>query len=144
LFRFHFFFFLFDSFFKFFKLPIEVLKSTFQVDLSDRNKQNLEDIRNQVERENNNHWESHVISSLLILYEISKANKIVIHQNDEELIILLPKVNILWVRLEPAHVNYHKDTKEIGTEDLEVTELLKEDKYGCKDQDPCYTDKRLK
>jgi hypothetical protein len=52
------------------------------------------------------------------------------HQDDENLIVLLPIVNIISVRLEPANVNYYKDTQEIGEEELKVSELLKEDKRG--------------
>ncbi len=132
-FSFDFFLFLFDSFFKFFKLLFEVLNSKNQVNLFHQNKQDLGDICNQVEREKCNHWFSHIISSCLNLYEISKANKMIIHQHDEDLIVLLPKVNILLVRLEPANVNYHEDTQKVAAENLEVTELLKENKYGCKD-----------
>jgi hypothetical protein len=52
------------------------------------------------------------------------------HQDDENLIVLLPIVNIISVRLEPANKNYYKDTQEIGEEELKVSELLKEDKRG--------------
>ena len=70
----------------------------------------MRDVANQVKRDKGNHWESHDISSEFILDEICKANQMVVHQNDEDFIVLLPKVNILSVGLEPADVNNHENT----------------------------------
>ena len=55
------------------------------------------------------------------------------HQDYENLIVLLPKVSVISVRLEPANVDYNKDTQEIRAEELKESELLKKYKRGCQD-----------
>jgi hypothetical protein len=38
------------------------------------------------------------------------------HHGDKNLIVLLPEVKIISVWLEPAYVDNHKDTQQIGRE----------------------------
>ena len=132
-FLFSFLLFLFYSFFLFFKLPFEVLKPINEAEWFDRTKHNVRYVGNQVKRDEGDHWESHDISSWLVLYEISKANQMIGHQDYENLIVLLPKVSVISVRLEPANVDYNKKTQEIRAEELKESELLKKDKRGCQD-----------
>ena len=67
----------------------------------------------------------------------------VVHKDDEDLIILLPKENIILVGLKPSNVDNHEYTQEVGTEDLEVYVPLEKDKHSCQDQDPHHTYERL-
>ena len=57
----------------------------------------------------------------------------VVNYNDEDLIVLLPKQNIISVGLEPTNVDNHEHTKEVGTEDLDVSVVLEENKHRCQD-----------
>jgi len=42
----------------------------------------------------------------------------IVHQDYKNFIVLLPKVNVISVRLEPANVDSHKDTQEIRAKEL--------------------------
>ena len=59
----------------------------------------------------------------------------VVHYWNKHLVVLIPKLDIGLVGVEPSNIDDDKHYKEVWDEDLEVSEILHVDKGSCEDED---------